>query len=262
MDSTATYWNDRALLEWQIELGVVDAICDTSIDRYALEAKKPKPTPITKSSAPPTPANVADVDPVGIARAAAQQAADLTSLATAMEAFNLCDLKKGAQKFVFSDGNPAARVMIVGEAAGREEDRAGKPFVGQAGLLLDKMLAAIGINRTAEDAAKSVYITNVLPWRPPSNRTPDGAEIAMMLPFLERHVALANPDVLVLMGNTPCQALLGRAGITRMRGKWMDVLGRPAMPMFHPAYLLRQPSAKRDAWADLLALKSRLKEST
>ena len=150
--------------------------------------------------------------------------------------------------------------MIIGEAPGRQEDRAGKPFVGQAGQLLDKMLAAIGMDRAASDAANAVYVTNVLPWRPPSDRTPDDKEIAMMLPFLERHVALVNPDVIILMGNAPCQALLGRAGLTRIRGQWMDALGKPTLPMFHPAYLLRQTAAKRDAWADLLAVKAKLRE--
>ena len=151
--------------------------------------------------------------------------------------------------------------MIVGEAPGRQEDIAGKPFVGQAGQLLDRMLAAIDLARSADDPARAVYITNVLPWRPPSNRTPEPEEIAMMLPFVERHITLANPDFVVLMGNTPCQALLGRAGITRLRGKWVEVLGRPALPMFHPAYLLRNTAAKREAWADLLALQARLQET-
>ena len=148
--------------------------------------------------------------------------------------------------------------MIVGEAPGRDEDIEGRPFVGKAGQLLDKMLAAIGLSRTAMDPEQAVYITNVLPWRPPSNRTPEPDEIAMLLPFLERHIALADPAFVVLMGNTPCQALLGRSGITRLRGNWVEVLGRPALPMVHPAYLLRMPAAKREAWADLLALKGRL----
>ncbi|MEL6682694.1 MAG: uracil-DNA glycosylase, partial [Pseudomonadota bacterium] len=171
-----------------------------------------------------------------------------------------CDLKRGARNFVFCDGQPAARVMIVGEAPGREEDRAGKPFVGRAGQLLDRMLEAIDMGRAHPDVNNAVYITNVLPWRPPSNRTPDKAEIAMMLPFLERHVTLGDPDLVVLMGNTPCQALLGRTGITRMRGHWDEVLGKPCLPMFHPAYLLRNPMAKREAWADLLELKARLRK--
>ena len=262
MDAAPSYWNDRALLEWQMELGAIDAICDAPVNRYELEAKapKPEPTPQKSRNAPPTIPVVPDIDAVAVATTLAGQAPDLEMLAATMAGFEHCDLKKGAQKFVFADGNPEARVMIIGEAPGREEDRAGKPFVGQAGQLLDKMLAAIGMDRAVSDRAQAVYIANVLPWRPPSNRTPTPEEIAMMLPFLERHIALANPDVLVLMGNTPCQALLGRAGITRIRGQWQTAVNRPVMPMFHPAYLLRQTAAKRDAWADLLALKSKLKE--
>ena len=259
MESANTYWNDRALLEWQVELGVTDAILDAPVDRYQLEAAKPKPQPKAVPAAPPPIPEQVDVDAVAIARATAAGAADLPALAAGMEAFEHCEIKQGARNFVFSDGNPAARVMIVGEAPGRDEDRAGKPFVGRAGQLLDRMLAAIDLDRGAVEPAQAVYITNVLPWRPPSNRTPDKDEIAMMLPFLQRHIALANPDVIVLMGNTPCQALLGRTGITRMRGDWAEVMGRPALPMFHPAYLLRNPAAKREAWADLLSLKGRLR---
>ncbi|MEL6684627.1 MAG: uracil-DNA glycosylase [Pseudomonadota bacterium] len=262
MDSSETYWTNRALLEWQVELGATDAILDAPVDRYALEAVKPAP----KVAAPEKPAAVApvqekkpEVDVVALARTAAETATDLDALSAAMQAFEHCELKKGARSFVFCDGNPAARVMIIGEAPGREEDRAGRPFVGRAGQLLDRMLEAIQMGRAADDAARSVYITNVLPWRPPSNRTPEKAEIAMMLPFLERHIALADPEVIVLMGNTPCQALLGRTGITRMRGTWVEVLGKPCLPMFHPAYLLRNPIAKREAWADLLELNARLR---
>lgn len=259
MDSGQSYWADRAALEWQVELGVTDAIQDAPVDRYALEAVKPKPKEAAQPVAPPPVPVAEDVDAVAIARAAAAGAADLPALATAMEAFEHCELKKGARSFVFCDGQPTARVMIVGEAPGREEDRAGKPFVGRAGQLLDRMLDAVNLGRGHDDAARAVYITNVLPWRPPSNRTPDKAEIAMMLPFLERHIALADPDVLVLMGNTPCQALLGRTGITRMRGTWTQVGKIPTLPMFHPAYLLRNPIAKREAWADLLELNARLR---
>ena len=261
MDSGDTYWNDRALLEWQVELGATDAILDAPVDRYALETAKPapKPAPEAKPSTPPMPAALPEVDTVGAARAAAVTAQDLDALSATMQAFEHCELKRGARSFVFSDGNPSARLMIVGEAPGREEDRAGRPFVGRAGQLLDRMLDAIDMGRDHADVARSVYITNVLPWRPPSNRTPEKEEIAMMLPFLERHIALANPDVIVLMGNTPCQALMGRTGITRMRGNWTDVLGKPCLPMFHPAYLLRNTIAKREAWADLLALKAHLR---
>ena len=143
--------------------------------------------------------------------------------------------------------------MIIGEAPGRDEDREGRPFVGRAGQLLDKMLGAIDLDRD-----KNVYITNVLPWRPPQNRDPLPAEVAMMVPFLKRHVELAEPEVLVLMGNISCQAVLGKRGITRLRGEWDQVWGKPVIPMFHPAYLLRQPVQKRAAWGDLLELKARL----
>lgn len=246
----------RALLEWQMELGADEAILDAPVDRYALaeavaEAPKPK-----KAEAPPAP--VVAADPVEVARALAAQAGSLEALAAAMASFDLCELKRGARNFVFADGDPRARVMIVGEAPGREEDLEGRPFVGPAGQLLDRMFDAIGMSRAHPAAESAVYITNVLPWRPPANRTPDAGEIAMFLPFLERHIALAEPDVLVLMGNTPLRALLGREGITRIRGQWQEVLGRPALPMFHPAFLLRQPEAKREAWADLLSLKARL----
>lgn len=260
MDSGETYWTDRALLEWQVELGVTEAILDAPVDRYALAAKKPKQKEMAQPVAPAAVPVAEDMDAVAIAHAAAAGAADLPALAAVMEAFDHCELKRGARSFVFCDGQPAARVMIVGEAPGREEDRAGKPFVGRAGQLLDRMLAAVDLNRAHDDAARAVYITNVLPWRPPSNRTPDAAEIAMMLPFLERHIALADPDILVVMGNTPCQALLGRTGITRMRGQWVEVLGKPCLPMFHPAYLLRNTIAKREAWADLLELNARLRQ--
>lgn len=261
MDSSETYWTDRALLEWQVELGATDAILDAPVDRYALEAAKPAPqatVPEKTAVSVPSPQK-RQVDAAGLARTAAGTATDLEALAAAMQAFEHCELKRGARNFVFSDGNRAARVMIIGEAPGREEDRAGRPFVGRAGQLLDRMLEAIGMGRAADDPAHSVYITNVLPWRPPSNRIPDASEIAMMLPFLERHIALVDPEIIVLMGNTPCQALLGRTGITKIRGGWVEVLGKPCLPMFHPAYLLRNPIAKREAWADLLALKARLR---
>ena len=176
-----------------------------------------------------------------------------------MTAFDLCDLKRGAKTTVFAYGNPKARVMVLGEAPGRDEDAEGRPFVGRAGQLLDRMFAAIGLARTSPDPATALYITNVLPWRPPQNRDPDAAEIAMMRPFAERHVELVDPQVVVLMGNTPCAALLGTRGILRLRGHWAQALGRPVLPMTHPAYLLRTPAAKREAWADLLALKERLK---
>ncbi len=257
MESSETYWSDLAALDWQVELGADEATLERPVNRYELEVAAPKPKEVEKE-----PALVAEtpneIDPVQVAREAADAASSLEALAAAQSAYEHCELKKGARNFVFSDGVPGARVMIVGEAPGRNEDLEGKPFVGQAGQLLDKMFDAINMGRD-RDADAAIYIANILPWRPPSNRTPDAAEMAMMLPFVERHITLANPDILVLMGNTPCQALLGRAGITRLRGQWQEVLGRPTLPIFHPAYLLRQPAAKREAWADLLSLQARLR---
>ncbi len=146
------------------------------------------------------------------------------------------------------------RLMIIGEAPGREEDREGRPFVGRAGQMLDRMLAAIGMNRK-----ENVYITNVMPWRPPQNVDPKPGDIAMMQPFVQRHVELAAPDVVILVGNISCQAVLGTRGITKLRGTWADAWGKPALPMFHPAYLLQNSTAKRPAWADLLEVQARLK---
>ena len=262
------YHTAVALLKWQVEMGVDEGILDAPLDRYDLpdavpKAAKPVAAPaVAKGERAPVPTlpDAVKVDGAALAQSAADAASDLDGLATAMAAFEACDLKQGARNTVFSDGIAGATVMIIGEAPGRDEDQTGKPFVGRAGQLLDRMLAAIDMGRAHE--TRPVYITNVLPWRPPQNRTPTPAEIAMMLPFLHRHIALAQPKLLVLMGNVPCQALLGRAGITRMRGDWGAACGIPAIPMFHPAYLLRQPTAKRDAWADLLSLQAKLRELT
>jgi len=268
-----------AALEWLGELGALDPVTDAPVDRYALADRDPAPRPLAgrvadqgaaptapaapaarprpaAPSAPPEPA--AKPDPVALARAAAGQAASLPALQQALAAFDLCDLKRGARSTVFSDGNPAARVMVIGEAPGRDEDMQGKPFVGRAGQLLDRMFAAIGLSRHNPDAASAIYITNIMPWRPPSNREPAPDEMAMMVPFVQRHVALADPDLIVLMGNTPAQAVLGARGITRLRGQWAQAWGKPVLPMLHPAYLLRNPIAKREAWADLLALQAHL----
>ena len=253
------YHHALALLNWQVELGAVDAIQDTAVDRYDVPAavQKPKaaaqPEAIVRGNVQPI-----TVDAVAVAEAAAANADTLEALRAAMAAFEHCELKKGARNLVFSDGIAGARVMLIGEAPGRDEDREGRPFVGRAGQLLDNMLGAIDMGRTREDAP--VYITNVLPWRPPQNRDPKPEEIAMMRPFLLRHIALAKPEVLVIVGNWSCQTLLGKRGITRLRGQWTEAAGLPALPMFHPAYLLRSPEFKREAWADLLSLKARLRD--
>ena len=254
MESALDNHTALALLEWQIDLGATEAIGEEPVNRYETPKKQPKPQAKEEPAAPVVPFAV---DTVAEARRMAQGAGDLDALKAAISGFEHCELKKGARSLVFCDGVPGARVMIIGEAPGRDEDREGRPFVGRAGQLLDAMFAAIGHGR--EGAEQPIYITNVMPWRPPQNREPTPEEIAMMLPFLERHVALANPDVLVLMGNVSCQAVLGQKGITRLRGTWAEALGKPVLPMFHPAYLLRRPEAKREAWADLLSLQARLR---
>ncbi len=262
MDGDIDFHAAKAMLLWQMELGADEAIGEAPANRYAAaEAAKPAaPAPaVAAPVAAPPEAGPAGEDPVVVARHMAEGARDLPSLRDVLAAYEHCELKKGARSLVFADGNPAARVMIVGEAPGRDEDLQGLPFVGRAGQLLDRMFDAIGMGRAHPDAARALYITNVLPWRPPENRDPSPEEIAMMLPFVRRHVELADPEVLVLMGNHSCQALLGRKGITRLRGQWVEALGRPALPMFHPAYLLRNPHAKREAWHDLLMLQARLR---
>lgn len=264
--ATPTGWHAAlAALAWQVDLGVADPVGDYPVDAFCLPAVSPAAIPATAPAlaAPravqPARAEPDPADPVAVARRAAEAATTLDALQAAVAGYDLCDLKKGARNTVFADGNPRARVLVLGEAPGAEEDREGRPFVGQAGQLLDRMFAAIGLSRRDPDTERALYITNVLFWRPPGNRDPEPAEIAMMLPFVQRHIALADPDAVVLMGNTPLFAATGAKGITRQRGQWLTAFGKPALPMFHPAYLLRNPAAKREAWADLLALQARLR---
>ena len=177
-----------------------------------------------------------------------------------METFDGCALKSTATRLVFADGNPQARIMFVGEAPGREEDIEGLPFVGRSGKLLDRMIAAIGLDRS------SVYIANVIPWRPPGNRTPTPQETQICLPFIQRQIELVNPDVLVTLGNPSTQTLLStREGIMKTRGRWFDydtgTRTIRALATFHPAYLLRSPSYKRMAWLDLRAIAKALEET-
>ncbi len=245
-----------AALDWQGEMGVGDWVHEDPINRYDLPDRLERPAEPVRAAIPVQDAAVAD--PLAVARLAASHAATLQDLRAALTAFDLCDLKKGARNTVFADGNPSARVLILGEAPGRDEDQEGLPFVGRAGQLLDRMFESIGLSRSSPDPATALYITNVLPWRPPQNRDPEPEEIALMRPFVERHIALIDPDVIVAMGNTPCMALLNLKGILRLRGIWTQALGKPVLPMTHPAYLLRNPAAKREAWADLLSLKARL----
>src|SRR6185312_7229409 len=191
-------------------------------------------------------------------RTLAANAQTLDELRAVMDAYDGCLLKKRATQLVFADGSPEAEIMLVGEGPGADEDRLGKPFVGRAGQLLDRMLGAIGLDRT------KVYIANMVPWRPPGNRDPTPEELALCAPFLYRQIELVAPKLLVTLGNVPTQALFAtRAGITRTRGQWRDLTinghTMPALPTLHPAYLLRQPAAKAQAWRDLLSLQAAMR---
>ena len=261
-----------ALLSWYAEIGVDEAVAAAPVDRFAASAAAPAPSPAARPLQAPRP-RAADGVPDAVppsalpatpavlgARQAAAGAATIEELVAAIAAFEGCALKKTATTTCVFDGNPAARVMLIGEAPGREEDRQGKPVVGPAGKLLDRMLAAIGLDRG------SVYITNTIYWRPPGNRTPTPDEVASCLPFLERQVEILEPALLVYVGGSAAKAMLERSeGITRLRGKWFSFEreGRrpiPATAIFHPAFLLRQPARKRETWRDLLAIRARLAE--
>ncbi len=243
--------------------GADEALEETPVDRLS---PRPGPPPTTLPGpagrrplprASPRPA--AGGPAVSAAERAAAAAESPEALRAAIAAFEGCSLRETATTLVFADGNPEATVMLVGEAPGAEEDRAGLPFVGPSGQLLDRMLGSVGLDRTR------VLITNVLPWRPPGNRNPTDTEIALCLPFLMRHIALVAPRWLVLLGAVPTRALTGRAeGIRRLRGKWLEIpvpglAGPvPALPTYHPAYLLRSPAAKRESWADLRLLRRKI----
>ena len=216
-------------------------------------AKLTPPAPVA-----PTPAASPSPEIAAMAaRDAARQAQSLDELRAIMQSFQGCALRLTAKQLVFADGNPQARLMFVGEAPGREEDLEGLPFVGRSGQLLNRMLAAIGYDRT------TAYIANIIPWRPPGNRTPTPQESAICLPFIQRQIELANPDVMVCLGGPSMQTLLGvKDGIRKTRGRWFAYQTGTreirAMPTFHPAYLLRSPLEKRHAWRDFLAIKKAL----
>lgn len=222
-------------------------------------ATSPRESPVSPPRAAIPAAPQAEPAVIASAREAARAAPDLAALQQALRDFDGCALKRTATNLVFADGNPEAAVMLIGEAPGADEDRQGKPFVGASGQLLDRMMGAIGLDRS------TFYITNVCFWRPPGNRKPTEAELAALMPFVIRHIELVKPKVLVLVGGSSAQGLLGtNDGITRLRGRWFEYHAPglpapiPALPLFHPAYLLRQPGLKREAWRDLLKLKSRL----
>ncbi len=256
------------MLRWQVEAGVDIALDDMPIDRFAESTQRTIPEPAKRSlpvrdspppSRPSAPTVVAMPDGAAVAsaREMAAGAVTLEALRSAMEQFEGCNLRLAAKNLVFADGNPQAKIMLIGEAPGREEDEQGLPFVGRSGHLLDKMLAAIGLDRN------SVYITNVVAWRPPGNRTPTPQETEICRPFVERQIELVAPQVLVLLGSPAAKTILNtQVGITQIRGRWAKVtLGGQeidAMPTLHPAYLLRQPAQKKLAWQDLLKIRMRL----
>lgn len=259
--------NPYELLSWYAEMGVTEALDDTPHDHFAAAPPPQAQRPITALAdrAPAAPARpiaaaaTAPDDAALTARALAREAHTLDALKEAMAKFEGCALKATAKNLVFADGNPEGRVMMVGEAPGADEDRLGLPFVGRSGQLLDRMLAAIGLSRKED-----VYIANLLPWRPPGNRTPTPQEVAICLPFIQRQIELANPDILVCVGAPSAQGLLGFKGIMASRGKWVeyDTGARRirAIATLHPAYLLRRPVDKRLSWRDLRALRAALDE--
>ncbi len=289
MHGTNTNQDD---LIWQIEAGVDECIGETPVDRFAETAtrlekhrvqKKPEQneereqsqaskstqmSPRSRTSegaaqqplpVPPSGQYSAPERAIQSAVAAAGAANSIAELKTEVKNFEDCALKKTAMNTVFADGNPLAKIMFIGEAPGADEDRQGLPFVGASGKLLDRMLASIELDRS------NYYITNIVFWRPPGNRNPTTGEIAACLPFVERHIELVDPEILVFLGGPAAKTLLDRQeGITKMRGQWFDYatpkLPRPAqaMPFYHPAYLLRSPSHKREAWRDILEIKQKI----
>lgn len=266
----------QALIDWWDEAGIELDAPVTRLKKRPATAPAPRPEPPRQAPTPQRTATPAAAIAAGFgepevkgpsAQDAAAKADSLDALEQAITQFDGCPLKRTARNTVFARGNRDARIMIVGEAPGRDEDEAGKPFVGRSGQLLDKMFASIGL---AEDA---LYISNIVNWRPPGNRNPTQDEIATCLPFIERHIALKAPDILIVAGGVAAQSLLRETtGITRLRGQWRDYALKqadgsdtgqtiPCLPLFHPSFLLRQPASKRMAWQDLLSLDDRLRNS-
>jgi uracil-DNA glycosylase len=259
-----------AALAWLVDMGADEAVGEVPVDRFAMgavappsKAAAPRPEPRRTPAPAPQPAAVRQSgagDGVADARAIAAACTSLEEIAAALGTFDACPLQRTATNLVYVDGNPASRILFIGEAPGRDEDLQGLPFVGRSGQLLDRMLAAIGLSRSAEDPAAAALITNVIYWRPPGNRKPTEAETLMCMPFVQRTIELVNPEIIVCLGATPASRLLGTTeGILRLRGKWQShAVGDrsiPVLPTLHPAYLLRQPAQKRLAWRDFLELR-------
>ena len=244
-----------AALRLQVDFGADEALLDVPLGLRPVAPPAAPPPMLVQAAPRPVPPGATQAAELAAA------AATLGALRDAIAAFEGSTLRETATQMVFADGVAGAPVMLVGDAPEADEDRQGKPFVGPSGVLLDQMLASIGVSRT-----ENAYISNILPWRPPGDRNPTDQEMLMCLPFIRRHIELARPRLLVLLGGTAAKALLGgREGITRLRGKWNQVEisnGQviPALPTLHPAYLLRTPLAKKDAWHDCLMLRRKLDE--
>jgi len=233
-------------LDWYAAMGVDEAIGEAPVDCFATPATRPAPPP--RNTPRRRQAATGDVRVADLA-----QALTLAELEAMAGAFDGCALKRTAKRLCFARGRDDARLMLIGEAPGRDEDLRGKPFVGRAGQLLDRMLAAIGLTE------EHVYITNTVYWRPPGNRTPTLAEVEACAPFLARQIELLSPEVIVLLGGAAAKTILGvTEGIMRLRGKWLSYRDVATLPTLHPAYLLRNPEHKRLAWRDLLMVKERL----
>lgn len=276
MNQTIAREDLESLLRWYVGQGIDETIGEEAIDRFAAPAPQAAPPPVQqRAPAAPTPIRPAPAAPAPLrgpvpiespqlvedARALAQRCNSVEELEASVRAFEGCALKRTAKNTVFADGVVGSPVMVVGEAPGADEDRLGKPFVGVSGQLMDRMFDAIGMSRE-----RDLYITNILFWRPPGNRTPTLAEQAICMAFTRRHIELARPKVLVLAGGTAAKSVLDTTeGIMRLRGKWTNLAlddgsAVPTLPTFHPAYLLRTPASKRQSWSDLLALDKKLRE--
>lgn len=266
------------LLEFYTDIGVDEVVGDEAVDRtkipeniLPMTADKPAATggnmlaglPTDATPATTVVASMGAVEAMEEAKELAAKAATLDELRAALESFQGLAIKRTATQMVFADGQPNARIMFVGEAPGADEDRLGRPFVGVSGQLLDRMLTSIGLSR-----AENAYISNVINWRPPGNRNPDGVEVALSMPFIQKHIALVNPEIVVFVGGVAAKAMLEtNQGITRLRGRWLEytndaMQGRviPAMCTLHPAYLLRSPQQKSLAWQDLQMIRARLRD--
>jgi len=263
-----------AALQWHLDAGADDMLGDVPAAK-GRQKPAPDPAPAAAPRADSIPLPIPSLGGTGEIKAQALALAlscnTLDALRDAVAGFDGLPIRQTATNCVFSDGNPHAPVMLVGEAPGADEDRQGKPFVGVSGQLLDRILACIGLDRRAEEAEKSIYISNILNWRPPGNRTPSPAEIDISLPFIERHIALVRPRIVILCGGVSTKALLGKGeGISKLRGRFHDYIPItqgvsdtaspiPAMATYHPAYLLRTPAQKRAVWQDMLLLQKKIK---